>query len=58
MITDIPLNLDRQEVAAELRAMELVEALKSAVAGDPHWRREAQALLRCIAAGSLPEHLS
>jgi hypothetical protein len=44
-----------QEIAAEGWAWELVEALKSAVAGAPHWRSEAQALLRRIDAGELPE---
>jgi uncharacterized SAM-dependent methyltransferase len=50
-------NLETIEIAAELRAMELVEVLKAALAGAPHWRREAQQLLKAIAAGSLPEHL-
>jgi hypothetical protein len=47
-----------QRVSADLHSWELTQALMSAVAGDPHWRRDAQALLRRIAAGSLPEHLS
>ena len=41
-------------VVAEARALELVEALANAIMGAPHWRTEAQALLRAIAAGSLP----
>jgi hypothetical protein len=42
-------------VVAECHAAELLEALKSAVAGAPHWRSEAQALLRKIASGIMPE---
>ena len=50
------LSLERlQEISAETHAWELVEALKAAVAGAPHWRHEAQLLLRAIAAGSIPE---
>jgi hypothetical protein len=45
----------RQEVSAEMHTWELLECLKSAVAGLPHWRSEAQALLRKIDAGELPE---
>jgi hypothetical protein len=45
----------RQEVSAEAFSWELLECLKSAVAGLPHWRAEAQALLRKIHAGELPE---
>ena len=44
-----------QAIAAECRAWELVEALMSAVAGDPHWRSEAQALLRKIYDADVPE---
>ena len=44
------------EITAELHAHALVEALASAVAGDPHWRRTAQALLRDIANGVPPRH--
>lgn len=44
-----------QRVTAEQRAEELVEALKAAIAGAPHWRAEAQALLRLIDGGVLPE---
>jgi hypothetical protein len=36
-----------------MRARDLVEALKSALAGAPHWRFEAQELLRKIHAGIL-----
>ena len=42
-------------VAAECRAWELVEMLQSAIAGDPHWRHEAQELLRLIDDGDVPE---
>jgi hypothetical protein len=35
--------------------VELLEALKAAVAGAAHWRPEAQDLLRKIANGDLPE---
>jgi hypothetical protein len=45
----------RQELSAEAHAWELVECLKSAVAGLPHWRHEAQLLLKTINVGSLPE---
>jgi len=41
-------------VAAEMRASQLVLALTNAVAGAPHWRMEAQALLDRIEAGVLP----
>jgi hypothetical protein len=34
------------KIVAEHYAWELFEALKAAVAGAPHWRPEAQALLR------------
>jgi hypothetical protein len=43
------------EVSAEAHAWELVIALRNAIAGDHHWRHEAQLLLKAIAAGSLPE---
>ena len=42
-------------VIAEMRAAELLDALAAAVAGDPHWRMQAQALLRSIDAGEIPE---
>jgi hypothetical protein len=47
----------RQEVSAEMHAWELVQALMSAVAALPPCpaRTEAQALLRKIDAGELPE---
>jgi hypothetical protein len=49
-------DLDRiQRVCAEVRAAELVDALMSAIAGDPHWRRQAQTLLMRISLGDLPE---
>jgi hypothetical protein len=41
-------------VAAEMRASQLVLALTNAVAGAPHWRMEAQALLDKVEAGVLP----
>lgn len=44
-----------QHIAAECRAWELVEALQSAIAGDHHWRREAQELLRKIDDADVPE---
>ena len=44
-----------QAVAAEWRAAELLECLKAAVAGAPHWRTEAQALLRLVDSGTLPD---
>jgi hypothetical protein len=43
------------EVIAEQYAVELLEALKAAVAGVAHWRMDAQDLLRKIANGDLPE---
>jgi hypothetical protein len=42
-------------VMAEQYAVELLEALKAAVAGVAHWRVDAQDLLRKIANGELPE---
>jgi hypothetical protein len=42
-------------IVAEMRAAELLGALSAAVAGDPHWRMQAQALLRSIAAGEVPD---
>lgn len=42
-------------IAAELRAAELVAALRHAVAGASHWRWEAQLLLSRIDNGELPE---
>lgn len=38
-------------IAAETRARELVEALKAAIAGAPHWRFQAQRLLERIDRG-------
>jgi len=50
-----PISLERlQEISAECWSWELVTALMAALAGAPHWRSEAQALLRKIAAGELP----
>ena len=34
-----------QVMVAEMRALELLEALRNAVAGAPHWRLEATNLL-------------
>jgi hypothetical protein len=42
-------------VAAELRAWELVEVLRDAIAGTPHWRCGAERLLDAILNGELPE---
>jgi hypothetical protein len=42
----------------EIRARELLEALQSALAGDPHWRTNAQALLRSIANLEVPEPMT
>jgi hypothetical protein len=44
----------QQTMVAEMRALELLEALRNAVAGASHWRMEAQALLDRIEAGVLP----
>jgi hypothetical protein len=49
------LHARKQHIAAEMRAWELVQALKGALGGAPHWRSEAQGLLRQIAAGHVPE---
>jgi hypothetical protein len=43
------------EIACEMRSKQLLETLKDAVAGAPHWRHAAQDLLRAIAAGEPPE---
>jgi hypothetical protein len=40
-------------VVAEMRAADLVTTLRHAVAGDAHWRREAQQLLADIDNGVL-----
>jgi hypothetical protein len=44
-------------LAREMLSKQLLEALKAALAGAPHWRFEAQQLLRQIDAGEPPEHL-
>lgn len=54
LVRDITSNR-LQEIVAEQYAWELLEALKSAVAGASHWRVEAQQLLRRIANNELPE---
>lgn len=41
-------QLIEAETRAGLRSWELVEALQAAIAGDSHWRSEAQQLLREI----------
>jgi hypothetical protein len=43
-------------MVAEMRAAELVRALRAAVDGSAHWRPTAQQLLRLIDAGVPPEH--
>lgn len=43
------------DIVAELRAQELVKALRAAVNGASHWRYEATKLLRLIDGGWLPE---
>jgi hypothetical protein len=49
-------SLERaQEISAECHAWELVQRLMAAVAGDAHWRHDAQQLLRKIHAGELHE---
>jgi hypothetical protein len=40
-------------VVAEMRAADLVTTLRHAVAGESHWRREAQSLLADIDNGVL-----
>jgi hypothetical protein len=42
-------------VGAERYAVELLWALRDAVAGAAHWRTEARALLQRVADGELPE---
>jgi hypothetical protein len=42
-------------IASERYAVEVVWALRDAVAGASHWRIEARALLARIDAGDLPE---
>jgi hypothetical protein len=44
-----------RRIAAELRAGELVHALRSAVANAPRWRIEAARLLELIDKGIVPE---
>ena len=46
---------DACRIVAELRAQELLEALRAAVAGESHWRHRANTLLRSIADLELPE---
>jgi len=46
---------DACRIVAELRAQELLEALRAAVAGESHWRHRASTLLRSIADLELPE---
>jgi hypothetical protein len=42
-------------ITAEMRAAELVRALRHALAGAPYWRWEARQLLTVIDNGELPE---
>ena len=49
------MNTNHVLVIAEMRAAELLDALAAAVAGDAHWRMQAQALLRSIDAGEVPD---
>jgi hypothetical protein len=51
-------EVDPLLIVAEMRAADLLVALQAAVAGDQLWRTRAQALLREIARGVLPEHMS
>jgi hypothetical protein len=51
-------EVDPLLIVAEMRAGDLLIALQSAVAGDAHWRMRAQALLREIARGVLPEYMT
>ena len=44
-----------REIAAELRAEDLVRALRHALNGEPHWRFEARVLLELIEMGAVPE---
>jgi hypothetical protein len=44
-----------RRIAAELRAGELVRALRNAVADAPRWRIEAVRLLELIDKGVVPE---
>ena len=44
-----------RRISAELHAHDLVEALKAALAGAPHWRWEATQLLARIDAGEPKE---
>jgi len=50
--------IDACRIVAELRAQELLEALRAAVAGDSHWRHRASTLLRSIADLELPEQVT
>jgi hypothetical protein len=53
-ISDADLEL-MHRVCAEKYAVELLWALRDAVAGASHWRTEARALLARIEDGELPE---
>jgi len=65
-ITDVPPDTDNEytaaldrarsvAIASELRALELVQALKAAIVGAPHWRLQATRLLGEIAEGVVAE---
>lgn len=43
-----------RRIVAEARAWEMVECLKDAVAGKPHWRWHAKQILEAIDCGELP----
>jgi hypothetical protein len=45
---DTVTTTDRRLVAAEMRVGDMVALLRSAVAGEPHWRSHAKALLSDI----------
>ena len=42
------------DIVAELRAQELVRALRHAVSGASHWRIEAEKLLALVDGGVMP----
>jgi hypothetical protein len=53
--TDLIRSDKLYEIIAEHHAVPLLEALKAAVAGAPHWRVDAQKLLRAINAFEIQE---
>ena len=58
MSTDDPDITRVQAIVAELRAQELVNALRNATTGASHWRLEALNLLTLIEAGIPPRPLT